>query len=84
LAKGKESNAMAVSQTSFDNRLSRISAGQITSIPTKLGFTKKRRPLRARCMNVPFFVGVGILMGGTGYIFAATRPEMPWLMAFAG
>lgn len=75
---------MAVSQTTFDQRLSRINKGQTVDVAAKVGTQKPRRSWRARCLTFPFFVGVGILTGGTAYAWAATRPEMQWVMAFAG
>lgn len=75
---------MAISHTTFDQRLARINKGQTTDVAAKVGRSKSRRPMRARCLTFPFLVGVGILTGGTAYAFAAVQPEMQWVMALAG
>ncbi len=75
---------MAISQTSFDQRLSRINSGQTTDVAAEVGQNKSRRSIRARCLTFPFMLGVGILTGGTAYAFAAAQPEMQWVMALAG
>lgn len=75
---------MAVSNTTFEQRLSRINNGQTDDVAAKVGRKKNRRPMRARCLTFPFFVGLGILTGGTAYAFAATQSEFQWVMAFAG
>ena len=75
---------MAISQTTFDQRLSRINKGLTEDSAAKIGYQKKRRPMRARCLTFPFFVGFGILTGGAAYAFASNQSDMQWVMAFAG
>jgi hypothetical protein len=75
---------MAVSSTSFEERLARINKGQTVDKAAILGSSKTRRPFRARCLTFPFMVGVGILTGGTAYAFAISPAEMQWVMALAG
>tara|TARA_R110002072_G_scaffold22400_25_gene78567 strand:+ start:8424 stop:8666 length:243 start_codon:yes stop_codon:yes gene_type:complete len=80
---------MAVSQTSFDERISRINKAQNGSA---FGMAKKSRGKkpqhRARSKSAkftfPFFVGVGILTGGAAYAWAATTPKYQWVLAYAG
>ncbi len=72
---------MAISQTSFDQRIKRINGGQTM---TASNARNTRRSLRARLLTVPALTGIFILTGGTAYAFAATKPEMQWVMAFAG
>jgi hypothetical protein len=73
---------MAVSQTSFEDRLSRINKTQNGSV---FGVAKKSggRSKSAK-FTFPFFVGVGILTGGSAYAWAAQIPEYQWVIAFAG
>lgn len=71
---------MAISQTSFDQRIKRINSGQTDTMIAR----SNRRTLRARLLTVPALTGIFILTGGTAYAFAATQPEMQWVMAFAG
>jgi len=73
---------MAVSQTSFDERISRINQSQNGSA---FGKSKKSgdRSKSAK-FTFPFFVGVGILTGGSAYAWAAQVPEYQWVVAFAG
>ena len=75
---------MAISQTTFEERLSRINNGQTVDSAAKIGQKKKRRPMRSRCYTFPFFVGVGILTGGAAYAFATTQQEVQWVLALAG
>ncbi|MFK7835443.1 MAG: hypothetical protein AB8B60_04425 [Sulfitobacter sp.] len=77
---------MAISSTSFDQRIARINKGETQDNAAKVGRgrSKQGRSIRARCFTFPFFVGVGILTGGTAYAFAATQPEMQWVLALAG
>ncbi len=78
---------MAISQTTFEQRVTRINKGQTVDMSAKVGGKKRKknhRPLRARCFTFPFFVGVGILTGGAAYAFAATQPEVQWVLALAG
>ncbi len=75
---------MAISQTTFDQRLTRILKGETVDVAAKVGKTKKRIPLRVRCTTVPFLTGVGILTGGTGYAWVETRPsDVEWVLALA-
>ncbi|KIN60629.1 hypothetical protein Z945_1604 [Sulfitobacter noctilucae] len=75
---------MAVSTTTFEERLSRINNGQTVDAAAKVGRTKNRRSFRARMLTFPCLVGVGILTGGAAYAFASVQPEMQWVMALAG
>lgn len=75
---------MAVSHTSFDERIARINKAQNGSA---LGVSKKSRGrggAKSSIFTFPFLVGVGILTGGTAYAWAATKPEYQWVLAFAG
>ncbi|KIN64155.1 hypothetical protein Z946_3042 [Sulfitobacter noctilucicola] len=74
---------MPKSQTSFDERIKRINRGQTCDSSATVGKTKHRRPLRARMLTFPFFVGVGILTGGTAYAFASVQPDMQWVALLA-
>ncbi len=65
---------MPISQTSFEQRVNRINRGQTPDAKAKNKRSKKRRSLRQRCLTVPFLVGVGILLGGTGYAYVETQP----------
>ncbi len=76
---------MAVSTTTFEERLARINNGQTVDRAATVGRrSTASRPFRARMLTFPFLVGVGILTGGTAYAFAAVQPEMSWVMALAG
>lgn len=75
---------MAISTTTFEERLARINSGQTVDMAAKVGRSKTRRPLRTRCLTFPFMVGVGILAGGAAYAFAATQQDMQWVIALAG
>ncbi len=74
---------MAISQTTFDQRLSRINK---TANGSTFGLTHKSRKAGSKGskFTFPFFVGVGILTGGTAYAWAAQAPEYQWIIAFAG
>ena len=72
---------MAVSQTSFDERISRINKSQNGSV---FGKGKKSGRSKSAKFTFPFFVGVGILTGGSAYAWAAQVPEYQWVVAFAG
>ncbi len=75
---------MAISQTTFDQRLNRIEKGQTVDVAAKIGKITKRPSLRARCTTIPFLTGVGILTGGTGYAWVETRPsDVEWVLALA-
>lgn len=75
---------MAISTTTFEQRLARINAGQTVDVSAQVGHNKKRRQMRTRMFTFPFFVGIGILTGGTAYAFASTQPEMQWVIALVG
>ncbi|MEP5732356.1 MAG: hypothetical protein ABJL67_23655 [Sulfitobacter sp.] len=75
---------MAISQTTFEQRISRINKGQTEDSASKGVRAKKGRSFKARCFTFPFLVGVGILTGGAAYAWAATTPEMQWVLALAG
>lgn len=77
---------MAISQTTFEQRVNRINKGKTVDAAAKVGLNAKgRRTLRTRCFTFPFFVGVGILTGGAAYAFASTgTTELQWVVALAG
>ncbi|MGC1503535.1 MAG: hypothetical protein WA782_05280 [Sulfitobacter sp.] len=75
---------MAVSSTSFEERLARINNGKTANNTSIGGHSRSRRTFRARCLTFPFIVGVGILTAGTAYAFAASPAEINWVMALAG
>ena len=78
---------MAISTTTFEERLERINKRQ-----NEVGRrAKQRRSFRTRLFTFPFMVGFGILTGGTAYAWAATQPDlsialsdMQWVLALAG
>ncbi|NNE51925.1 MAG: hypothetical protein HKN30_05930 [Sulfitobacter sp.] len=67
---------MAISTTSFEERVTRIEARH----EERFGQPKRRRGSR---ITFPFFAGIGIVMGGTAYAFAATTNEIQWILAIA-
>lgn len=75
---------MAVSTTTFQERLARIESGTAPNTIAAAGKAKRRaaRPKR-NPFTFPFFVGLGILTGGTAYAWVATVPEYQWVMALA-
>ena len=80
---------MAVSHTSFEERLQRISkAPNATAFRGPTESELKKAVIRPKSQSakftVPFFVGVGILTGGTAYAWAATSTEYQWVLAFGG
>jgi hypothetical protein len=75
---------LAVSTTSFDQRLARINNGQTVDNGAIGGRVKTRRTFRARCLTFPFFTGVGILAAGTAYAFTVSPDELKWVMALTG
>ncbi|MCX7560808.1 hypothetical protein OS190_14620 [Sulfitobacter sp. F26204] len=75
---------MAISQTTFEERLARINNAQTGGVAAKISGKKQRRPLRARCLTFPFFVGLGILTGGAAYAFVSSQQEIQWVIALAG
>lgn len=75
---------MAVSTTTFEERLARINGGQTVDVAAKVGRTATHRPFRARMLTFPFMVGVGILTGGAAYALAYTPTEITWVLALAG
>ncbi|MGJ5620066.1 hypothetical protein [Sulfitobacter sp. MF3-043] len=75
---------MAVSTTTFEQRIARINKAQEV---TFTGVAKKsggRARSKSSIFTFPFFVGVTILTGGAAYAWAATTPEYQWVLAFAG
>lgn len=91
---------MAISTTTFDERLKRINSGQTVDQAAIVGRSKKRKSLRGRCFTFPFMLGVGILTGLPAYAWASTTqsdvsavltslqyrlPDMQqWVVALAG
>ncbi len=91
---------MAISKTTFEERLQRINNGEAIDQAAIVGRPKKRRSLRGRCFTFPFMVGVGILTGLPAYAWATTTqsdvgavltglqhrlPDMQqWVVALAG
>lgn len=76
---------MAVSTTTFEERLSRINKGQTVDVSAQVGGRKKKsRSIKARCLTFPFLIGVSILAGGAAYAFVTVQPEMDWVIALAG
>lgn len=72
---------MAISQTTFDQRVSRIKTGKTVTAKTGVARRKKKRTMRERCLNFPCFVAFGILAGGPSYAFVSTQPSMYWVIA---
>jgi len=72
---------MAISQTSFDQRIKRINNGQTVDMSSQVGRSKMRKSFKARCMTVPFFTGVAILAGMPAYAFVSSEPDMSWVIA---
>ncbi|MEM7520223.1 MAG: hypothetical protein AAF307_04220 [Pseudomonadota bacterium] len=76
---------MAVSTTTFEQRLARINKGQTVDVAAQVGRSSAAKArVKARIMTFPFLVGVGILTGGTAYAWASVQPEMQWVVALAG
>ncbi len=75
---------MAISSTTFEERLARINNGQTVDTASMVGRAKTRRSFRARCLTFPFMVGVGILTAGTAYAFTVSPVEIEWVFALAG
>lgn len=72
---------MAISQTTFDQRLSRIKSGNTVTAKAGGAGRKSKRTLRERCLNFPCFVAFGILGGGPSYAVVSTQPSMYWVIA---
>lgn len=91
LRQGMEEDGMAISKTTFEERIARINqeeAEVVTAVRTR---RKQRRSLAARLLTFPSLVGISILTGGAAYAWAATQSEvpavladMPWVLAIAG
>ena len=95
---GQEEDDVAISTTTFEERLARISKGETGNPAVKVERRKARRSFGARLMTFPCLVGLGILSGGTAYAWVATNSELPdvavnvpqilnniqWVMAFTG
>ena len=89
---------MAVSTTTFEERIARIEKGQTGNPAVASVRRKSRRSLGARMLSFPFLVGASILSGGTAYAWAATQSQLPdvansmpaifnniqWVMAITG
>ena len=89
---------MAISTTTFEERLARIDKGQTGNPAAKGRRRKSRRSLGARLFSFHCLVGLGILSGGTAYAWVATQSELPdvavnvpqllnniqWVMAVTG
>ena len=82
---------MAVSHTSFDQRLQRINKAPNataycgpTASELKKAVVRSKSKSKSAKFTFPFFVGVGILTGGTAYAWSATSSEYQWVLAFAG
>lgn len=71
---------MAISQTTFDQRVSLIRSGKTVTAKTGNVRRKTKRSLRERCLNFPCFVAFGILAGGPSYAFVSTQPSMYWVI----
>lgn len=74
---------MAISTTTFEERLARINSGATVDVAAKVGqVIAPKRSLRARLLTFPCLVGLSILTGGTAYAWAATtQTDVTWIMA---
>jgi len=75
---------MAISSTTFEERLARINNGQTVDQASILANPTTPRYFPPRRLTFPFMVGVGILTGGTANAFATSPADMQWVMALAG
>ncbi|MDF3413360.1 hypothetical protein HKX54_02730 [Sulfitobacter sp. M57] len=75
---------MAVSSTTFEERLARINSGTTVDKSSLVGRKLKRQSFRARCLTFPFMTGVGILTAGTALALTSTPVELGWVVALAG
>mgnify|MGYP003624437848 CR=1 FL=1 len=74
---------MAISSTTFEQRIQRIADGQAIDRAA----TASKKPAKASRkpkLTFPFLLGLGILMGGAAYAFAATGTEYQWIISLAG
>lgn len=69
---------MAISTTTFEERISRIEAQHAKQWEKTPG-RKRRRGI----LTFPFLVGTGTLTCGTAYAYASTLPDMQWLLTLA-
>ena len=67
---------MAVSKTTFDERLARINKGETVDRAAIVGKKAKSRSLRSRLMTIPCLTGIGILTGLPAYAWASTKPDV--------
>ncbi len=67
---------MPISQTTFEQRVRRINKGLTDDAKAKRRRSRPRRSVRERCLTFPFLVGISILVGGTGYAYVDTQPEV--------
>jgi hypothetical protein len=68
---------MAISTTTFDQRLARIAA-QEARRPGRRGLFRRARG--GSRITFPLLVGLAILLGGTAYAYAATHAELRWIL----
>lgn len=74
---------MAISTTTFEQRIQRIADGQAVDNSQK-ALKNRAKASRKPKLTFPFLVGLGILTGGAAYAFAATGTEYQWIMSLAG
>lgn len=74
---------MAVSTTTFEERIQRIAAGQ-TVDQTALPGRKTRRTSRKSKLSLSVLLGLGLLTGGAAYAYAATGGDYHWIISLAG
>lgn len=75
--------SMAVSTTTFEERVQRIAAGQ-TAGAAALAGKKTRRKSRKSKGSLPVLVGLGVLTAGAAYAYAATGGNYHWILSLAG
>ncbi|MDF1728062.1 MAG: hypothetical protein P1U53_09975 [Sulfitobacter sp.] len=69
---------MAISNTTFEQRIAEIEARH-----EKVWTSSAKVKRGGNFLTFPFLVGSGILFGGTAYAYAATLPQLQWLLALA-
>lgn len=76
---------MPISQTTFEQRITRINQGKTETGRANSKRRRRRRSFRERCLTFPFWLGLSILGGGTGYAYVDSQPDIDvrWMVALA-
>ncbi|MDG1168414.1 MAG: hypothetical protein P8N14_04405 [Sulfitobacter sp.] len=75
---------MPITKKTFEQRLSEIANFDGTLPGTPARPKQRQRSLATLVLTFPFVLGVGILLGGTAYAWAAASSDLTWVLAFAG